>query len=65
MIDFWENIIRYPKFFIVSLTGLVLTILSPLISLIKKATNRGIYVILIIASIIFIYIVLNFIIEVN
>jgi Protein of unknown function (DUF751) len=35
MNDFWNNISRYPRFFISSLAGLILVILAPLRNLFK------------------------------
>jgi hypothetical protein len=35
MNDFWNNISRYPRFFISSVTGLILVILSPFKNLLK------------------------------
>jgi len=35
MNDFWKNISRYPRFFISSLIGLILVILTPLRNLFK------------------------------
>ena len=35
MNDFWNNISRYPRFFISSVTGLILVILAPLKNLLK------------------------------
>jgi hypothetical protein len=35
MNDFWSNISRYPRFFISSLAGLILVILTPLKNLFK------------------------------
>ena len=35
MRDFWNNIIRYPTFFISSLFGLILIIIAPLKNLFK------------------------------
>ena len=35
MNNFWNNIFRYPRFFISSLTGLILVILTPFKSLFK------------------------------
>jgi len=35
MSDFWNNISRYPRFFISSLAGLILIILSPFKNLFK------------------------------
>ena len=35
MSDFWNNIARYPRFFISSLVGLILVILAPFRNLFK------------------------------
>ena len=35
MDDFWNNILRYPRFFITSLAGLTFIILAPLKNLLK------------------------------
>lgn len=35
MNDFWKNIVRYPRFFISSLFGLILVILTPVRNLVK------------------------------
>jgi Protein of unknown function (DUF751) len=45
MNDFWTNISRYPKFFITSLIGLILIILSPLRNLFKIPRLRLILII--------------------
>ncbi|EJK54214.1 hypothetical protein THAOC_26184 [Thalassiosira oceanica] len=36
MNNFWTNIVRYPRFFISSLIGLILIILTPFRNFIKK-----------------------------
>jgi len=50
MNDFWNNILRYPRFFISSLTGLVIIILTPFKNLFKIKKLR---VILILVFILF------------
>ncbi len=35
MNNFWNNILRYPRFFISSFTGLILVILTPFQNLLK------------------------------
>ena len=50
MNDFWTNILRYPRFFISSLVGLILVILSPFRNLFKNSKSR---ILLIIFSIVF------------
>ena len=51
MNDFWNNISRYPRFFISSLAGLILTILAPFKNLFKVPKFR---IILIISFLLFI-----------
>ena len=48
MSNFWENIARYPKFFISSVVGLIVIITSPLRKLNKNVNGRFIFVALII-----------------
>lgn len=50
MKDFWDNISRYPRFFISSLAGLILVILRPLKNLFKVPKLR---IFLIISMLIF------------
>ena len=40
MNDFWNNISRYPRFFISSMAGLILVILAPLKNLLKVPKLR-------------------------
>ncbi len=40
MNDFWNNILRYPRFFISSFTGLILVILNPFKKLLKTKKSR-------------------------
>lgn len=40
MENFWTNILRYPRFFISSLVGLILVILTPLRNLFKNPKLR-------------------------
>lgn len=39
--DFWNNILRYPKFFISSLIGLILIVVSPIIRITKDIQNTS------------------------
>jgi hypothetical protein len=39
--DFWNNILRYPKFFISSLIGLILIVVSPIIRIAKDIQNTS------------------------
>ena len=45
MANFWENIVRYPKFFISSVIGLVIIITSPIRKLNKNLNGRIIFVV--------------------
>jgi hypothetical protein len=36
MENFWENVIKYPKFFVLSVAGLITTILNPILTQTKK-----------------------------
>ena len=40
MNDFWTNILRYPRFFISSLVGLLLVIATPFRNLFKNPKSR-------------------------
>jgi hypothetical protein len=46
MNDFWNNISRYPRFFISSLAGLILVILAPFKNLFKIKKFRLFYFVL-------------------
>ena len=46
MNDFWNNVFRYPRFFISSLIGLILVILSPLKNLLKVPKSRIIIILI-------------------
>ena len=58
MNDFWNNISRYPRFFISSLIGLILIILTPFQNLFK---NKKFRLVLIIFFLLFIIILYNII----
>ena len=45
MSDFWNNISRYPRFFISSLIGLILVILAPFKNLFKVPKFRIILIV--------------------
>ena len=40
MNDFWTNILRYPRFFISSVLGLLLVIITPFRNLFKNPKSR-------------------------
>ena len=59
MNNFWNNISRYPRFFISSLIGSILIILAPFKNLFKIKEFRIILIVGLILSIILLYIVIK------
>lgn len=39
---FWDNLLRYPRFFISSMIGLILVLINPIISQLKKFNDKKI-----------------------
>jgi hypothetical protein len=59
MNDFWNNISRYPRFFISSLAGLVLVILAPFRNLFKVPKLRIFLILGFSIFVIFLYLVVR------
>nr|UBA15608.1 hypothetical protein Ycf33 [Pseudo-nitzschia multiseries] len=59
MSDFWNNISRYPRFFISSVIGLALVILTPFRNLFKIPKLRGVLIVLIFVIIGLLYLILK------
>lgn len=59
MNNFWENIFRYPRFFITSFTGLIIIILTPFKSFFKTSKLRFILIIFIISSLLILYYIIK------
>jgi hypothetical protein len=59
MNNFWTNILRYPRFFISSLLGLILVILTPFKNLFKTSRSRGFLVLFFLLFLIILYSVLK------
>ena len=55
MNNFWENIFRYPRFFITSFSGLIIIILTPFKSFFKTSKLRFILIIVVIGSLLILY----------
>jgi len=55
MNDFWNNVVRYPRFFISSVAGLILIIITPFKNLFKIKKLRGLVVIGVILFIVLLY----------
>ena len=58
MSDFWTNVSRYPRFFISSVAGLLLIILTPFRNLLKIKKFRFLFPLLLISFIVIIYLIL-------
>ena len=55
MSDFWNNISRYPRFFISSMVGLILVILAPLKNLLKVPKLRIILILSVVSFLTLLY----------
>ena len=55
MNDFWNNVVRYPRFFISSVAGLILIIITPFKNLFKIKKLRGLVIIGVILFIVLLY----------
>jgi hypothetical protein len=59
MNNFWENISRYPRFFISSFTGLIIIILTPIKGFFKSSKLRFVFLIFMISSLLILYITIK------
>ena len=59
MDNFWKNISRYPKFFITSLIGLILIILTPFKNLFKIKKLRIYLIVFFFIGILSLYIIIQ------
>jgi hypothetical protein len=59
MNDFWNNISRYPRFFISSVAGLILIILTPFKNLVKIKKLRILLIFVFLLFIILLYTILK------
>ena len=59
MNDFWNNISRYPRFFISSLAGLILVILTPIRNLFKIPKLRILLIVFFLIFILLLYIIIK------
>ena len=59
MNDFWNNISRYPQFFISSVAGLILIIIAPFKNLFRIRRFRTFLILLFILFIVGLYIVIK------
>ena len=59
MNDFWNNISRYPRFFISSVIGLTLIIITPFRNLFKVPKFRILLILLTVGIILLLYLILK------
>jgi hypothetical protein len=59
MPDFWDNVFRFPRFFVSSVIGLILTILGPFLNLLNRPKTTVVFVIVSIIGIGFLTITLK------
>ena len=59
MNDFWNNISRYPRFFISSLIGLILVILAPFKNLFKVPKLRILLILSLVTLLTLLYLILR------
>ena len=52
-INFWTNILRYPRFFVSSIIGLLLVLISPFLKLLKNKNKKTIFSFILFGSFIF------------
>lgn len=54
MKDFWENIARYPRYFVAFTLGVLLSLVSPLLPLFKRPSTAIAAIALILSSLMFV-----------
>lgn len=59
MPDFWENVFRFPRFFISSMLGLVFTIVGPFLNLLRRPQTTIIFIVVAISTTIFLSLTLK------
>lgn len=47
MFNFWENVSRYPRFFISATAGLVLILLSPFQKLLRTSLGKFLFILIV------------------
>jgi len=56
---FWDNLLRYPRFFISSMIGLILVLLTPIITQVKKFDDKKVIYIFLISLLITLFWILK------
>ena len=62
--QFWENILKYPRFFLSSVLGLLLVLLTPIITVFNEVKNKKIIAVVLFfvvsTALLTLYMMLNF-----
>ena len=56
---FWDNLLRYPRFFISSMIGLILILINPIVVILKKFDDKKIIYIFFISVLITLFCILK------
>nr|YP_003289151.1 Chloroplast conserved hypothetical protein [Ectocarpus siliculosus]CAT18686.1 Chloroplast conserved hypothetical protein [Ectocarpus siliculosus]CAV31182.1 Chloroplast conserved hypothetical protein [Ectocarpus siliculosus] len=56
---FWDNLLRYPRFFVSSMIGLILVLINPLIAVLKKFDDKKLIYIVFISGLIALFCILK------
>jgi uncharacterized membrane protein len=59
MPTFWENVFRFPRFFIGTIIGLILTIVGPFFNLLRRPKTTVIFIIIFLSIIGFLIVTLQ------
>lgn len=59
MPDFWENVLRFPRFFISAMIGLIFTIIGPFLNLLRRPQTTIIFIFITVGSLVFITLTLQ------
>jgi Protein of unknown function (DUF751) len=63
--NFWDNLLRYPRFFLSSMIGLILVLITPIIKLYKEIPNKKLFFFLFLISVTALVWVLNEMMDLN
>lgn len=56
---FWDNLLRYPRFFLSSMIGLILILINPIVVILKKFNDKKIIYIFFISMLITLFCILK------
>jgi hypothetical protein len=65
MPDFWENVLRFPRFFVSSVIGLILTIAGPFLNLLRQPRTSVIFTVVIISFLVFLITTLKYMLDIT